>query len=564
MHVSKQILILAWGLALGTPGVLHAADGPFDALLAQMPAEPAVSLVVADAKNLDAKVMALMRRFRPGAVATGFLAGITDDLPIGDWVDFSQPIGIAIPNIDGDNNEGLIWARVPEFAAKIKTLENAHQEADGVWRFPVTEHSNAFAKIVGDYVLVATSRHQMDQGLVQDGKTLAASMSQTAKLFATRDAVIHLNMERLRPMVTGSVSKMAQMAPLLAGMALQRGGGDVATVMGTISTVAEATQQFVKQLTFIDVGIAFAKNDVNVTLAFSFSDGPIRTYLGNQRPATMPLLESLPDQPYFLATGFHVPGHASPFFDYVFDRMMSAGGLGPADADGDEGPGDTGKNSLRVTKKLVGLIQGQNAIVSMGSNGLRVRGDYLTDSPGEVLALLGQSPGNATSMLKGATKGISFEKLEPRTVGTCRVEVFALKLDESNPGAATMATIYGADSRVAFGAVGDRVRFFMGSEQEIDTAFAAEVGKPLSKGTHAQRALSALPKTRNAVALVDPSRLLALVGPFLGIMDVGDMPPGPPFAASISLTGHPARVDIHIPFRAIDRIIEAVGPNEPM
>ena len=41
-------------------------------------------------------------------------------------------------------------------------------------------------------------------------------------------------------------------------------------------------------------------------------------------------------------------------------------------------------------------------------------------------------------------------------------------------------------------------------------------------------------------------------------------PPGPPVAVSVSLSGEPARVDINVPFKAIERMVKAFSPQQPM
>ena len=104
----------------------------------------------------------------------------------------------------------------------------------------------------------------------------------------------------------------------------------------------------------------------------------------------------------------------------------------------------------------------------------------------------------------------------------------------------------------------------MGTEKQIAQSFSSKVVKPLSSSKRVVEALAALPARKNAVILVDPAVALSMFGPLVGMADVGDIAPGPPIAISASIAGEPARLDIHIPFRAIERVIQAMAPESPM
>jgi hypothetical protein len=76
-------------------------------------------------------------------------------------------------------------------------------------------------------------------------------------------------------------------------------------------------------------------------------------------------------------------------------------------------------------------------------------------------------------------------------------------------------------------------------------------------------ALSALPDRRNAIILIDPAGALPILGPLLGKPNPMELPPGPPIAISASLCDEPARLDIHVPLRTIERIVQAMSPQDP-
>jgi hypothetical protein len=57
---------------------------------------------------------------------------------------------------------------------------------------------------------------------------------------------------------------------------------------------------------------------------------------------------------------------------------------------------------------------------------------------------------------------------------------------------------------------------------------------------------------------------MPIVGQLTGNAPAEAVPPGPPIGVSASLSGEPARLDIHVPIRSIERIKQAFAPNEPM
>jgi len=95
-------------------------------------------------------------------------------------------------------------------------------------------------------------------------------------------------------------------------------------------------------------------------------------------------------------------------------------------------------------------------------------------------------------------------------------------------------------------------------------AFGGKVDKPFTSGRFVQEAIAKLPARRNAMILVDPAGILPMIAPMMGRPSMDAIQPGPPIAIAASLVGDPARVDIHVPLRAIERVIQATAPEEPM
>ena len=169
-------------------------------------------------------------------------------------------------------------------------------------------------------------------------------------------------------------------------------------------------------------------------------------------------------------------------------------------------------------------------------------------------------------MLKPAammSSGISYEAAGSKKLGDKNVDQMTIKIDTSNPAAAHATKMFGPNTTVYLGPMEGRVGYYLGPEAEAQKYFTGKVAKPFASGALIAEALNTLPAKRNLVILVDPASVLPAVGPLLGMELPGNIPPGPPVAISTSLSGDYARTDIHVPAKAISRVVEAVTPQPP-
>jgi hypothetical protein len=150
-------------------------------------------------------------------------------------------------------------------------------------------------------------------------------------------------------------------------------------------------------------------------------------------------------------------------------------------------------------------------------------------------------------------------------MGNVTADEFVMKVDTGNPMADAMVKqMFGANPRMLMGVAGDRVKFCMGTDEEAQKVFAGKPAKPLASSEYVKESLAGLPAKRNVVLLIDPAGVLPMIAPMMGAPLKEAIPPGPPVAISVSVSGEPARVDIHVPIRAIERVKQALSPNEPM
>ncbi len=525
-----------------------------------MPSDFAFSLVINNPTAFDKQVLATMKRFDPSKDDDGFVKQLQRQLSFGELVDFTQPVAIAGPNM-GSGDRTAIWVRVPDFATKIKTLDLPASEEDGLWQLGAEEGDILFARVRGDYVVASTYKDTLAQACAE-GKSLTQAIKPRLGLLGKRQLLMHMEIDAVRGDALGGLAQAAQMAPMLAMMMGQQGGNAAMATAG-ISSVVDAAKDFMTQVSYVDLFVGITDKAADITVATGYLDGSIKTYLSQQKPASGGFFAKTPDQSFFAAIASEVPGSDSPFFGYLKTKAIAAMEGGIAQGDGANDQTKQLTDAMRSTFEIYEKLEGTWATIGSSGGVLTMSGAYTTsDAPG--LLKLVKASLDPSNPLSQQLKGASYESLGVKDIGGASVEQFMLKMDPNNPAAAMSASILGKDARFGLGMQGGAVRFCMGTERLIAQAFSSKGSKPLSSSKYVVEALAALPAKKNAVILVDAAVAMSMFGPMLGAADVGDVAPGPPIAISASLSGEPARLDIHIPFRAVERVMQAMAPESPM
>jgi len=573
MKSQRFVFMIAVGLVMGLPvRSVRAGAAEVEALMRLMPADSSFSAVVFDFEKLDKTLAAVVKGIKSDAKPPQILGDIKEELGIADWIDFTKPMGMAQPTIEG-GDQSTLWVVVPGFAEKVKAVANAKEE-DGVWHLTFEGKSDVYAKAKGGYVIASESKEGL-AAATKEGKTLADEFKTRMDLLTNRDAYIHLNFDPIRPMALGGIAQAAPMLPMLAMMAAQRGGGDPMAMTGLFTGISDGIKNFVEQVTYLDITVGLTETAANLTLATGYKDGTIKRYLAKQKPASVAPLTEIEDQPYFMAMGSHFPGGESPFMDYFFDKVSAAAapppGLAPppgpvpgAPPVAAAPPSDAAKEAVQISRDLYRKVEGWNSIVAMTPSGMRMSGDYLGGDTQGILDLSKKTMTKVNPLTKTFNGGASYEVLGPKKIGETSVDQFAVKFDTTNPAAAQAAQMMGENMRFSVGIAGGRVRYCMGSDQDAQRVFSGKVEKSLAANKVVAEAIAALPAKRNAVMLIDPVGLLPMIGPMMGMPKVEPMPPGPPVAISVSLSGEPARVDINVPIQAIERMVRAFSSQQPM
>ena len=198
-------------------------------------------------------------------------------------------------------------------------------------------------------------------------------------------------------------------------------------------------------------------------------------------------------------------------------------------------------------------------MTAISAGRLKGVGDYLSASPEEFLRLLTRNLTANNPVLVQLKGGATFEALGSKKIGSINIEEFAISAGPGTPA----GDLLGKDSRFAIGVMGGRVRYGSGSAADLEKVFRDKIRRPLSSARYVREALSALPERRNAVVLIDLAGALPILGPAAGKPNVDPLPPGPAIGISASMCGEPARLDIHVPLRAIERVVLAMSPLKP-
>lgn len=530
-------------------------------LLRVMPSDFPMVVVVQDMAELDRTISTIRKRFAASSDEATIVTQMKEEIGVAQWADLGKPMGVGVPAFGGAEWQGVLWFWIDDFANKAKGLSGA-TETDGVWELPFEGKETLFARVMGEYVAISNTKQTLERASKNE-QPLTEAGGRVRKLLGEREAWIRLNVEPVRNKALGGVAQAAQMAPMFAMMAGTQGGADPAVLTGLVTALMDGAKKYVEQIDVVDVVIGLTESEANVTLATTYKDGAIKGYLAKQEPASVPLLKHVEEQPYFLALGYHIPGDASPFFDYMLRKVNSAM-TPPPQPGADAKTADGMKEALETMRALFKKMEGQTMVMGMASDGMRVVGDYVGKDPIGLREAVKQSFIVPNPLMSQFNAGATYEALDSKKIGSVLVDQFALKVDTTNPAAANMLAMYGGSPRMSLGVVGDRVRYCMGAESPLQRVFAEKVEKPFASNEYVTKALSALPTKRNAIIVIDPVGFLPLIGPMMGKPPTGDVPLGPPIAISVSLSGEPARVDIHVPFRAIERTMQAFGSEEPL
>ena len=551
--LSGLLLVPCFGtVVIGAPDV--------EAVLKQIPADFPLGAVIVDFDKFDKNVIGYAKAINPKSEFEGMLADIKKDMGIAPWIDFTKPVGMAQPSLQG-GGDPIMWATVPNFKEKVKTVSGAKEEEGGIWFLPFEEKEDLYVAMKGDLVVAARDKSALESALKKEGRTLADDLRPRLDLLTGRDLYVHLNFDPIRPMALGGIAQGAQMAPMMAMMAAQQGGGDPASMTAVFTGLIDAVKNFVEQASYVDIVFGITPAAATATIATGFKDGPIKEYLAKNKPASAPLLTTVEEQPFTMAAAWHIPGEDSPFLNYLFDKMGSAPGGGAAPAGGEKSAGAEG---AEIARDLYKKVEGMNAVMHMTKDGMTSAGDYLGKDVAGIQELAKKSMVKESPIAAMMSSGISYEAAGTKKFGDKTVEIFTIKIDPANPSAEQAKKMMGPNTTLYMASMEGRVGYFLGSEADAQKYFTGKVAKPLASGALVAEALKNLPAKRNLVVLIDPAGVLPALGPMMGMDVPPNVTPGPPVAMSTSLSGEYARTDIHVPAKAISRVVEAVTPAPPM
>ncbi|UCE60474.1 MAG: hypothetical protein JSU63_01750 [Phycisphaerales bacterium] len=542
-----------------------ATDRGIPSVLTLMPGDNWLSAIIMNAEAFDSAAAAFMRNVGDDYDVGTIVPLLKSSVALGEWVDFARPIGIAARDVESDQRP-LFWVVVPEFADKVKTWPGARKE-NGVWRLPIEEADAQYAMLLDEYVVVGGSQASL-AGATPKANSLAEAIGTRRTLLTGRQVYVHVHLEAVREAFLGGIRQMAQMGPMLAlAMAQQGGQADPATATRLVDALFGAVTQFAEQLAYADLAIGMDAETANVTVATGYEPGSISQYLSRQKPANVRPFSQIEEQSYAVAASYHCPGTESPFWNYLLESMIKVTARattgetpGPAgtSAAGTGSPSDTGMSAH--LKQVYAKVEGAEAVMSLTKDGMSAEGRYISRDPTGLMDLLQRVLSNDDPLLARLKGGTGFEPAGMRKIGKASVYDYVMKIDATNPIAGVTKSIYGDELRFGVGDVGDGIRFYVGDKELAKRVFATNTVNPLGSAKEVQGVLDALPKVRNAVVLVDLGELATFMAPMMGRRMTDPVAVGPPIGVSASFAGEPARIDIHVPVRAIRRVVRAMSP----
>jgi hypothetical protein len=563
----KSAIVLslpAWILAGG--GAAPAVE--VENLLQRMPADWPVTIVLTHPLRLDASIAALQKRLDPSEAPEGMLAGLKRELGIGDWIDFNQPFGMAAQTF-GNSGMPVVWAAVKDAESKLKSAPGAQQDG-AFWRFKPGEEEIS-ATVQGEFLVLAPDRESLEKATKKENRSLAEEVRGRTELYKDRDVFVHASFEPLREAVLGHVAQITQMAPMFAMMAAQSGGmSDPSGLVGLITTAGNAARRLLEQLDYLEASAVLGNDVAQVTLATGYREGAIQKYLVGQKPASIPLLMGLEDQPYLLAVGYHLPGKESPVVDYFVEEMRKnvppAAAPAPVAAPGTPAPAggeataSPWMESLKVTQDLYRKIEGMSTTFMFSPEGMRSSGEYIGSDPAGIVELTKKTMTMANSIMAQFQGGATYESTGKKKIGDTEVEMFGIKVDPASPQAAHIKMMFGENTRYALGASGGKVRYCLGKESDIERVFQGSSGPMLGANPKVKETVARLPEKRTGMVLVN----LLNIGAFVATMQGAPPPAAPPAAApvalSFTLAGHPARVDACVPLDTLQQFVQMLNP----
>ena len=548
-------------------GVAQAGD-PIDRVLELVPADLPFVLVVRDLEKAEKSADAFAKQLGPDESFEIGLGDIKEKVEIAAWGDLSKPLAVAFPEISNDD-AGIVWVSAPEFKSKAKASENM-KEVDGVWQWTKTGGGGAsgagqaaaggtwYMRVKGEYVVAATSMALLDAGCKVD-KTLASEMKARAGVWTGRDMLLHMNMDKLRDPALAGLANYAQMAPMFAMMLASQGGAgaDPMAVTGMVNSIFKAVESLVSQVAYVDVAFGVSEKAMDITLATGYRDGGIKSYLAAQKPATKPFFTRISDQPYMVAMGYDMPGDTSAFVDYLDGAIAAAIPPGPSGEPSEMARGI--KDAMQMYRMMTGI----DFVMAMSPGGMKETGDVYTNDASKMLVEYKKAMSPDNVMMKTFGGGAKVTALGTTKIGGADVERYEFEFDATNPMMGPAAGMLGKDSLYAVGIVDKHVRFCLGNETDIKRAFGSEVAAPLASSPYVKAALAKLPKKHNAVILLDIATAMGSFAPLMGGGAAAPVAPGAPIAISVSLSGEPARLDVHVPAEAIKRAKEVMPSSPP-
>lgn len=357
-----------------TPVVL--ADSPVDQVLARVPDDAGLLVVVPDFGKLVSALSAFGKR-----LGIDELADTTPTKALGQilgpeigGVDPNGPLAIALSR-DADSPVLILALSDPEAWKRIGQPVEGSSELLSV----TIQDEPWFTAVVGRTAVASDARGPVESALKTSGEFRKRFDPQgRAFLEGGLQGLVWVDVPHWKPVIE----------PALAGaegfmqMGLAMAGPQAEGASAIWQWLFQQCRQVVGQTRVYVGGVAFSDDGVRFRDRATFEgEGTLAAYLGKLRKSQRDMLRGLPDTPAAIAFGceWFIPQDVESFSETMLNAIleMPAGKALRED--------ESARQGLEAARRSYRRIQGYNVVLPAGGPGISAAGLYLGDQPGEML-----------------------------------------------------------------------------------------------------------------------------------------------------------------------------------
>ena len=539
------------------------AGTPVDRLLAHVPDDTALMIVVPSAEKLAQGIAALGRNLELEDLAEIDPADLFGELDLpanGEGLDLRGPIVVAMAPM----RPAPVVLCITEGAEVWKRAVGAESIESGLYKVRALEDS-VYAAFDGDVVIIGRAEEDVRAALRAEGTSVRRLGAYPGQWLITHHVVLGLRVQDWSPLLVPVLN--AFQASLQMGMAAS--GQDAEHGVEFVGWLCDQMRGMVAQVETLTVGVRVGGDGVFAQTATIFDPaGSVTDYLGKVRKTTRPLLRGLSDSDdlLVLACEWDLPPGTDSLWCPLLKSLLRSG---------ERADDEDFQKALKAMLDTQRELSGYNMAMSLGppEQALVLRGLNFTKRPEAVLESMRYSY-ELDPELMGAF-GVGHDvKMSTRReqIGAVNGYAFEMCFDAEDEEARRMIqAMYGEKMTTCAAPHAEGVMFASGSGEtaraRLDRMLAGKDGRLVEnqRVKTAQRALSPDPQCWVLVDLMKCFELGVRLARTVGA-------PVPPIklpseatafvTAGVYLDGNTVRSELFVPAEPVKALIRAVESVE--